>query len=410
MLMEAYWQLLVNHLTKINMKHIILLTVLAVFILTLGCEQKSVPTVTIKNTLDMSRVFETVEIYKSDLALKDDDDFSKFAVQDMDTKAILVSQFVDEDQDGQADVLLFQPEIDAKSQKQFELVVLDQETKSETIEYCYSRFVPERTDDYAWENDKVAFRTYGPTAQKMMEESIKGGTLSSGIDAWLKKVDYPIINKWYKKTITGKGSYHEDTGEGLDNFHVGVSRGVGGIAVKKDTTYYVSKNFTNWKTITTGPIRTSFILEYANWDANGQTITEKKHISLDYGSNLSKFEIEISGTDNFYSGLTLHENDGEPNQNEEAGWISYWEPHEDSELGTAIVVPNDNMMSSELYVTTLKDQSNLFAQIKVINQTGTYYAGFGWKESKQFETKEAWENYLNDFALKMNNPLTIKLN
>lgn len=410
MLMEAYWQLLVNHLTKINMKHIILLTVLAVFILTLGCEQKSVPTVTIKNTLDMSRVFETAEIYKSDLALKDDDDFSKFAVQDMDTKAILVSQFVDEDQDGQADVLLFQPEIDAKSQKQFELVVLDQETKSETIEYCYSRFVPERTDDYAWENDKVAFRTYGPTAQKMMEESIKGGTLSSGIDAWLKKVDYPIINKWYKKTITGKGSYHEDTGEGLDNFHVGVSRGVGGIAVKKDTTYYVSKNFTNWKTITTGPIRTSFILEYANWDANGQTITEKKHISLDYGSNLSKFEIEISGTDNFYSGLTLHENDGEPNQNEEAGWISYWEPHEDSELGTAIVVPNDNMMSSELYVTTLKDQSNLFAQIKVINQTGTYYAGFGWKESKQFETKEAWENYLNDFALKVNNPLTIILN
>ena len=392
------------------MKHIILLTVLAVFILTLSCEQKSVPTVTIKNTLDMSRVFETVEIYKSDLALKDDDDFSKFAVQDMDTKAILVSQFVDEDQDGQADVLLFQPEIDAKSQKQFELVVLDQETKSETIEYCYSRFVPERTDDYAWENDKVAFRTYGPTAQKMMEESIKGGTLSSGIDAWLKKVDYPIINKWYKKTTTGKGSYHEDTGEGLDNFHVGVSRGVGGIAVKKDTTYYVSKNFTNWKTITTGPIRTSFILEYANWDANGQTITEKKHISLDYGSNLSKFEIEISGTDNFYSGLTLHENDGEPNQNEEAGWISYWEPHEDSELGTAIVVPNDNMMSSELYVTTLKDQSNLFAQIKVINQTGTYYAGFGWKESKQFETKEAWENYLNDFALKVNNPLTIILN
>ena len=392
------------------MKHIILLTVLAVFFLTLGCEQKSVPTVTIKNTLDMSRAFETVKIYKSDLALKDDGDFSKFAVQDMDTKAILVSQFVDEDQDGQADVLLFQPEIDAKSQKQFELVVLDQETKSETIEYCYSRFVPERTDDYAWENDKVAFRTYGPTAQQMIEESIKGGTLSSGIDAWLKRVDYPIINKWYKKTITGKGSYHEDTGEGLDNFHVGVSRGVGGIAVKKDTTYYVSKNFTNWKTITTGPIRTSFILEYANWDANGQTITEKKHISLDYGSNLSKFEIEISGTDNFYSGLTLHENDGEPNQNEEAGWISYWEPHEDSELGTAIVVPNDNMMSSELYVTTLKDQSNLFAQIKVINQTGTYYAGFGWKESKQFETKEAWENYLNDFALKVNNPLTIILN
>lgn len=392
------------------MKNALLYAVLIGFFLILSCEQKSVHMVTIKNTLDIQRSFETVEINKTDLALKSDEDFSKFAVQDIETETILVSQLVDNNQDGIVDVLLFQPEIEASSQKQFQLVVLDQSINSETIDYCYSRFVPERTDDYAWENDKVAFRTYGPTAQKMIEDAVNGGTLSSGIDAWLKRVDYPIINKWYEKTTRGKGSYHEDTGEGLDNFHVGVSRGVGGIAVKNDTTFFMSKNFTNWKTITTGPIRTSFVLEYANWDANGQTITEKKHISLDYGSNLSKFEIETSGTDSFYSGLTLHENDGEPNKNHEAGWISYWEPHEDSELGTAIIVPNDNMISSELYVTTLEDQSNLFAQIKVNDQIGTYYAGFGWKKSKQFESKGAWENYLNDFALKVNNPLTTILN
>jgi hypothetical protein len=392
------------------MKNKLLYTLLAVFFILSSCEQKSVYTLTIENTLDIPRSFETTEINKADLTLKANEDFSKLALQDVETKAILVSQFVDEDQDGNVDVILFQPEIGAKSKKQFQLVFIDEDTKPKRIDYCYSRFVPERTDDYAWENDKVAFRTYGPTAQKMTEDALKGGTLSSGIDAWLKRVDYPIINKWYEKTTTGKGSYHEDTGEGLDNFHAGSSRGIGGIAVKKDTTYYVSKNFTNWKTITTGPIRTSFFLEYKNWDANGQTITEKKHVSLDFGSNLSKIEIEISGTDNFYSGLTLHENDGEPTQNNEAGWISYWEPHEDSELGTAIVVPNDNMMSSELFVTTLKDQSHLFAQIKVNKQIGMYYAGFGWKKSKQFKTKVAWENYLNDFSLKINNPITIIFN
>lgn len=395
---------------KINMKRILFYFIIGVSFLIQSCEKDtSGYIITIENTLDISRSFETVEINKTDLTLKDSERFEKLSVLDSDTKTILVSQFIDENQDGEMDVLLFQPEIDAKSKKQFKLLEVEVNTKPEVTEYCYSRFVPERTDDYAWENDKVAFRTYGPTAQKMIEESIKGGTLSSGIDAWLKRVDYPIINKWYKKTTTGKGSYHEDTGEGLDNFHVGVSRGVGGIAVKNDTTFYVSKNFTNWKTIATGSIRTSFVLEYANWDANGQTITEKKHISLDYGSNLSKFEIEISGTNSFYSGLTLHKNDGEPNQNNEAGWIFYWEPHENSELGTGIVVPNANMMSSELYVTPLKDQSNLFAQIKVNNNIGTYYAGFGWKKSKQFETKSDWENYLNDFALKVNNPLTITM-
>lgn len=391
------------------MKNTLFYAVLAGFFLTFSCEQKPVHKVTIKNQLDVSRSFETIEINKSDLVLKSDEDFSKFAIQDFETKAILVSQFVDKNQDGEFDVLLFQPEIAPNSEKQFELVVLDEYKGPEPIDFCYSRFVPERTDDYAWENDRVAFRTYGPTAQKMIEDSVKGGTLSSGMDAWLKRVDYPIINKWYDEEITGKSSYHKDTGEGLDNFHVGVSRGVGGIAVKKDTTYYVSKNFSSWKTITTGPIRTSFILEYANWDVNGQIISDKKHISLDLGSNLSKFEIEISGTDSFYSGLTLHENDGETTQNQEAGWISYWQPHEDSELGTAIVVPNNNMISSELYVTTLKDQSNLYAQVKVTNNKGVYYAGFGWKKSKQFVTKEAWEGYLNDFALKINNPLVVTL-
>lgn len=385
-------------------------SLLASFCLTLSSAQvKSTHTVTVKNTLDINRSFETVEINKANLTLKAGEDFSNLLVQDKKTKAILVSQFVDTNQDGEVDQLLFQPEISAKSKKQFLLVVGDKSSKPATIDYCYSRFVPERTDDYAWENNKVAFRTYGPTAQKMIEESIKGGTLSSGIDVWSKRVDYPIINKWYGKAIKEIGAYHKDTGEGLDNFHVGVSRGVGGIAVKKDGKYYVSRNFTNWKTITTGPIRTSFVLEYANWNANGQIISEKKYISLDYGSNLSKFEIEISGTTSINAGITLHEKKGVSYKNIESGWISYWEPLDDSELGTGLFVPNKNLTSADLYETDLKDESNFYAEIKVQNKKAIYYAGFGWKKSGQFETKESWESYLNAFALKTNNPLIISL-
>ena len=258
------------------MKNTFSITFLLCFCITLSFAQvKSAHTITVKNALNMQRSFETIEINKVDLNLKADEDFSKLIVQDVESKAILVSQFVDKDQDGVFDILLFQPEIAAKSQKQFQLVVLDDSNKPETIDYCYSRFVPERTDDYAWENNRVAFRTFGPVAQKMFEDGVNGGTLSSGIDAWLKRVEYPIINKWYKLAEKEIGAYHKDNGEGLDNFHVGISRGVGGIAVKIDSTYYISKNFTDWKTITTGPIRTSFVLEYADWDANGQKISEK---------------------------------------------------------------------------------------------------------------------------------------
>ena len=238
-------------------------------------------------------------------------------------------------------------------------------------------------------------------------EGVSGSTLSSGIDAWLKRVEYPIINKWYKKTVSGKGSYHEDTGEGLDDFHVGDSRGIGGTAVKVDTTYYVSKNYDTWKTITTGPIRTSFIITYASWDAAGLKISESKHISLDYGSNLSKIEVAVKGTDRLSAGLTLHENAGVTTENPNEGWLSYWEPHGDSELGSGIVAPKKEIKDIEKYVSSQKDLSNLFMRLKVNDGKIVYYAGFGWKKSGQFQSRSAWNQYLSLFALKINNPMEV---
>ena len=108
-------------------------------------------------------------------------------------------------------------------------------------------------DDFAWENDKVAFRTFGPKAQQLWESGDKEGLISSGIDCWLKRVPYPIINKWYEKDRNG-GSYHKDDGEGLDNFQVGVSRGCGGTALFRNNTLYPSQNYSSWKIIANGPI------------------------------------------------------------------------------------------------------------------------------------------------------------
>ena len=255
--------------------------ILAIMLMTtfLSFSQKN-KIITISNPLNIDREFETVEISKTALGLQPSDKLEKYRVKELGTSTYLISQCVDENGDGVNDVLLFQPKIKALSTNKFEIELIVEDLIKDPIVFCYSRFVPERIDDYAWENNKVAFRTYGPVAQKMTEDKVKGGTLTSGIDAWLKRVEYPVINKWYEKYTTGTGTYHKDTGEGLDNFHVGDSRGIGGVAVKLDSTYFFSKNFTTWKTITTGPIRTSFILTYADWDAAGNKITEVKHISF----------------------------------------------------------------------------------------------------------------------------------
>lgn len=365
-------------------------------------------TITVTNSLAIDREFETIELTKKSLGLPSSAKLEDYSVKESGSSTFLESQLVDTDGDGKSDVLLFQPKIGASSHKDFQVLLATNPDATKTIN-CYSRFVPERTDDYAWENNKVAFRTYGPVAQKMVEDHIEGGTLTSGIDAWLKRVDYPIINKWYEKATLKTGTYHKDTGEGLDNFHVGDSRGVGGIAVKVDNKYYFSKNFTTWKTITTGPIRTSFILTYANWDAKGNKITESKLISLDYGSYLSRFEINIKGTKEIAAGLTLHDKKGTIGTNIKEGWLSHWEPLDDSELGTGLVAPKGTLTSFDNYVTNDKDLSNLYGNLSVKNNKVIYYVGFGWKKGSPFQTKAEWETYLSSFANKINNPLVVKV-
>lgn len=363
-------------------------------------------TIKVKNTLKNERSNETVVLTKEFLRIND---LTSLGIRDKKTGEIQITQTVDNDGDGVMDELLFQPKIGAKSKKYYTIFQISENQRPKTEAYCYSRFVPERTDDYAWENNKVAFRTYGPRAQKMIEDNIKGGTLSSGIDAWSKRVEYPIINKWYDKMTSGKGTYHKDTDEGLDNFHVGNSRGIGGTAVKKDSIYYISKNFVTWKTITIGPIRTSFILTYADWDAAGNKIKETKKISLDYGSFLSKFEISISGTNELSTGLTLHDKKGEIGSNFKEGWLDYWEIIDDSEMGTGIVVPNQKLIGIENYLTSKPDFSNHYGSIKVEDNKVIYYAGFGWKKQGTFANKEAWESYLSVFSQKINNPLIVAL-
>ncbi|MBD0831634.1 DUF4861 family protein [Aestuariibaculum sediminum] len=388
-----------------NLYKTIISYLLVGFVILTSCTKKTKTlSIKIQNTLNVDRSFETIELTKAFLDLESLD---KIRIRNTKTCDFETTQTIDANDDGISDIILFQPKISANSETIYEIVYDSSIIIPETEAICYSRFVPERTDDYTWENDKVAFRVYGPAAQKLAVEGNPKGTLSSGIDAWLKRVNYPVINKWYKKTIEGTGSYHEDTGEGLDNFHVGVSRGVGGLAAKVDTTFYFSKNYTECKTIANGPIRTSFYLKYDTWDADGKSISESKIINLDKGNNLSKFIITINGIQDVYAGLTLHEKDGEVTGNNDMGWVSYWQPHDDSELGTAIIASKNTFLEFEKYDTEIKDLSNAYVHLEVKNNQVVYYAGFGWKKSKQFMDKKQWENYLNSFSKCINTPLKV---
>lgn len=381
-----------------------------------GCQRgEPLYTISVSNELQVSRKGETVAIRKFDLGHITAAELSGFSVQDARTGAYLVSQAIDGDMDGESDHLIFQPELEAGESRNYHLVTgVDSGSLPVTGISTFSRFVPERTDDYTWENDRVAFRTYGPTAEQMVVDGTPGGTLSSGIDCWLKRVEYPIINKWYKKALEEGGTYHEDTGEGLDDFHVGASRGCGGVGAwsEAEQKLYTSRNFTRWERIAAGPIRTQFTLTYAPWPTPFGMMEETKVISLDLGSNLSRFEVRVSAdepVEELSVGLTQHEKDGNNSMDEDNGCFSYWQPHGDSELGMGIVVPPEYLTGAAVYQVDEPDQSHLLVHLKPINGKVVYYAGFGWKKSGLFDDEQAWLDYLQEFAEKLSSPITYQV-
>jgi hypothetical protein len=378
-----------------------------VFVAIASCKNdQDQKTLLIKNNLDFERR-EVISIRISDIfnVLSSN---TSYVVRERDST--LTYQLFDSNNDSIPDELLLYVGIGPMDEKQLTVKLTDEASAPNKTVFTYSRFVPERTDDYTWENDFVAFRTYGPTAQRLIEEKKPGGTLSSGLDCWLKRVHYPIIDKWYKKYTDG-GTYHQDDGEGYDPYHVGKSRGCGGIGVWKDDSLYVSRNFISYRKVVDGPLRNVFELTYAPWNADGALVHETKRITVDAGNQLYKIE-EILYTDkaipNITIGITLHDQKGTVSTDSTKGIYGYWEPIDDSELGTGVVIDPATVISYRDYRTQKKDLSHLYVMVKPVELI-SYYTGFAWKKANEITTAQAWEKYLGQFTQRLQSPLSIQV-
>jgi hypothetical protein len=337
------------------------------------------------------------------------DDLNNILVSESDG-TLLISQWIDNNQDGSMYELLVQVSLKAGEKKDVRVYWEENGNKKqpEASAQTYARFVPERIDDFAWENDKVAFRTFGPVAQQLAEANQPGGTLTSGIDLWLKKVDYSIIDKWYAENLKDQGYYHKDHGEGYDPYHVGSSRGAGGIGVWMGDTLLTSKNFIAYRTIANGPLRTVFELDYAPWSEFG--IRETKRISLDLGSNFSRFQ-SVFSTDsevpNYAIGITLHKGQGDVIIDSDKRYFGHWEEIDGAYVGEGIVVDAELVEEAFAYRTSIKDQSQLFVKTRGSQQVLEYYGGFAWTKSGQISNKKDWEQMLNNQAALMSNPVRV---
>lgn len=383
------------------MKQFVLVLSVVVLLVMSSCSRRQLQ-VTVSNPSELDRNNELVAISLNNNKLEGD----VFSVKDEVSNQIIKSQLIDINEDGAADEIVFLANLPANASKQFVITTGGKADADDSIR-TFARFAPERTDDFAWENDRVAFRTYGPEAQRMAEAGEPGGTLSSGVDCWLKKVDYSIINKWYQGNVDEPGYYHIDHGEGLDNYHVGPSRGCGGTGVMVDGHLYTSKNFTSYKVLNNGPVLSDFVLEYEAYTAKDQLIKETKHVSIALGSNFTKYIIEVEGTDTLTVGLTLHDNEGLVSINEPAGWINYHTPHKGEMLSSAIIAQPGYLAGTDMVESDVKDESHALMHLKVIDGKAVFFAGFNWSASKQFTSNKEWEQHLTQQAKALASPLEI---
>ncbi|HEY0945752.1 MAG TPA: DUF4861 family protein [Opitutaceae bacterium] len=280
---------------------------------------------------------------------------------------------------------------------------------------AFARYVPERLDDFAWENDRVAHRTYGPALAAPDEPKTgKEVLVTSGLDVWCKRVTYPIVDRWYNK---GHDHYHKDEGEGMDMYQVGGSRGCGGTGIWDGQTLHVGRNYKTWKVLANGPIRAIFELAYDTWDANGMKVSEVKRFTVDAGHNLDQIESTFTVVDGAAKALTvaigLNKNPADKGQDPKidvthdkaAAFLTQWVAQKtNDELGTAIVLPENAFQGFA------EDERNLLVLAKATpGEPLRYFAGAGWSRSGQFSSKAEWNAYVAAEAACAKSPVKVTI-
>jgi hypothetical protein len=273
--------------------------------------------------------------------------------------------------------------------------------------------VPERLDDFAWENDKIGHRTYGP-ALAAPDEPRRGKEVlvTSGLDIWCKRVSHPIVDRWYNK---GHDHYHKDEGEGMDMYQVGPSRGCGGVGIWDGQKLSVSRNYKTWKVLANGPIRAIFELAYDAWDANGVKISEIKRFTVDAGHNLdrmdSTFTVEGGTAKELTVGIGLNKSPADKGQEPQIeftpvkaiGALTQWTVQKtNGALGTAVIVP------APAFQGFAEDDRNQLVLAKATpGQPLRYYVGAGWSKAGEFTTKAAWDAYVAACAARAQSPVKV---
>lgn len=296
------------------------------------------------------------------------------------------------------------------------------------------KMYPTRKDDIAWENDRGAYRVYGPALQRTGEKSF-------GTDVWTKNTPEIVVEDRYTADYDGnilksiyhkKGqgdkwreedlhtSFHLDHGNGLDCYSVGATLGCGTPALMDGNTIIYPYCYKDYEILDNGPLRFTVALTYHPAKVKkDENVVEHRIMSLDKGSNFNKITVWYEGLSkpcDFASGVVIHSDDKESVVLGD-NYVHYADPTDNPtkhnfQIYVAALFPNGDVKTKMLkYDTPNKGiEGHALGIVKKLenNQKYTYYAGSAWSKSDVRSQKE-WqvriESFLNAIAL----PLEINI-
>lgn len=166
----------------------------------------------------------------------------------------------------------------------------------------YGRYVPERKDDFAWENEYAAFRLYGA--------ALKPENPSNGVDLWLKNSPALVIDTMYGRELKDHRPYHINYDGNLDCYKVGHTCGAGGLVVIANDTTYIGGPYDRWEILEQTPDKFVFRLFYDSLLVAGHIMQEVLTVTAEAGSSMNKAEVVLYGEDIDMlvgGGIYLHE-------------------------------------------------------------------------------------------------------
>lgn len=392
-----------------------------------GPKQSTDFTVTVTNDLSFDRA-EMVEVPISEVAKKVQlIDEEQYIVLDAEGNQVAYQITYD-------DNLLFPVNVKA-GDKAVYTVAVGEPIEAEPL--VYGRHYPERVDDIAWENDRTAYRAYGPALQAKGERAF-------GYDAWVKRVPGLVVEQRYANELNPDTqaeiarlrkerkydeanelyhsvSYHVDHGNGLDCYKVGPTLGCGTAALMQGDAILYPYCWKEYEILENGPLRFTVKLTYNPLVVGKDTVVETRTISLAQGSQLNKTVVSYAGLSKaapVATGLVIHpENPTAYVLEGDKGYIAYADLTDNVNNGNGIIYVGAVMPEK---VTEAKAQMFADKEAKERGASGhvlaisnykpdteyAYYWGSGWSKYG-FDSMEAWTTYLDRYAQSVRNPLKV---